>query len=152
LGCLLASSLPLSAAPISVSKTKEIDYLRQLHERIKHVVIIIQENRSVDNLFNGFPGADTVQQGLTKHGRIALRPVDLDYPADVDHQHRAFVQQYDGGKMDGWEETFTSPRQDPDFPYAFVPRSQVEPYWDLAQQYTLGDRFFQSNTGPSFPA
>jgi phospholipase C len=24
-------------------------------------VIVIQENRSVDNLFNGFPGADTAQ-------------------------------------------------------------------------------------------
>ncbi len=153
LGCLLASwSLPLAAAPISVTKTKEIDYLRQLHERIKHVVIIIQENRSVDNLFNGFPGADTVQEGLTKHGRIPLRAVDLDYPADVDHQHRAFVTQYDDGKMDGWEETFTSPRQDEDFPYAFVPRHQVLPYWEMAEQYTFADKFFQSNTGPSFPA
>ncbi|MBV8637002.1 MAG: hypothetical protein JO322_02895 [Candidatus Eremiobacteraeota bacterium] len=152
LGCLLASTLPLAAAPISISKTKEIDYLRTLHERIKHVVIIIQENRSVDNLFNGFPGADTVQQGLTKDGRIPLHAVDLDYPADVDHQHRAFEEQYDDGKMDGWEETFTSPRQDPDFPYAFVPQREVEPYWDMAERYSFGDRFFQSNTGPSFPA
>ncbi len=153
LSCLLASyCLPLSAAPISVSKTKEIDYLRELHQRIKHVVIIIQENRSLDNLFNGFPGADTVQEGLTKHGRVPLHAVDLDYPADVDHQHRAFALQYDDGKMDGWEETFTSPRQDPDFPYAFVPQREVQPYWEMAEQYTLGDRFFQSNTGPSFPA
>ena len=145
LGCLLASCLPVSAAPKG-------DYLRELHQRIKHVVIIIQENRSVDNLFNGFPGADTTQQGLTKHGRVPLRAVDLDYPADVDHQHRAFELQYDDGRMDGWEDTFTSPRQDPDFPYAFVPQAQVQPYWDLAERYTLGDRFFQSNTGPSFPA
>jgi phospholipase C len=28
----------------------------------------------------------------------------------------------------------------------------VEPYWALAQQYVLGDRMFQSNTGPSFVA
>ncbi len=28
--------------------------------KIHHVVIVIQENRSVDDLFNGLPGADTV--------------------------------------------------------------------------------------------
>ncbi|HET9029150.1 MAG TPA: alkaline phosphatase family protein [Candidatus Aquilonibacter sp.] len=152
LACFIASTFAAGADPISVSKTRELEYLRNLRRHVKHVVIVIQENRSVDNLFNGFPGADTVQEGLTKHGRVALRPVDLDFPADVDHQHRAFVQQYDGGRMDGWEETFTSPRQEPDFPYAFVPRRQVEPYWDMAEQYSFADRFFQSNTGPSFPA
>ena len=26
---------------------------------IKHIVIIVQENRTFDNLFNGYPGADT---------------------------------------------------------------------------------------------
>ncbi len=31
---------------------------------ITHVVVIVQENRSVDDLFNGFPGANTVRSGL----------------------------------------------------------------------------------------
>ncbi|MBV8149005.1 MAG: hypothetical protein JO092_07925, partial [Candidatus Eremiobacteraeota bacterium] len=30
---------------------------------ISHVVIIVQENRTVDNLFNGFPNADTKPWG-----------------------------------------------------------------------------------------
>ncbi len=33
---------------------------------IKHVVILIQENRSFNNLFAGFPGATTAMQGLCK--------------------------------------------------------------------------------------
>jgi phospholipase C len=33
-----------------------------------------------------------------------------------------------------------------------VPESDVEPYWTMAREYTLGDRMFQSNTGPSFVA
>jgi phospholipase C len=81
-----------------------------------------------------------------------LRPVDLDFPADVDHQHRAFVQSFDGGRMDGWDEVRTSPKQGATFPYAYVPRAQIEPYWAMAQRWTLADRMFQSNTGPSFPA
>jgi phospholipase C len=37
-------------------------------------------------------------------------------------------------------------------PYSYVPKHDVEEYWSLAQQYVLGDRMFQSNTGPSFVA
>jgi phospholipase C len=139
-------------APISLRKRAEIAYLEALHTHVKHVVIIIQENRTVDNLFNGFPGADTVRVGKSKRGLIPLSPVDLGYPADVDHQHRAFVASYDDGKMDGWESVFTTPQQNPDFPYAYVPEREVEPYWAMAERYTFGDRMFQSNTGPSFPA
>jgi phospholipase C len=153
----LAVLLPLcaqeaSAKPINVKQRAEAEYLQNVRSHIKHVVIVIQENRSFDNFFRGFPGADTVDVGMSTEGPVRLHPVDLDLPVDVDHQHKAFVQLYDGGKMDGWLKVETLPRQDPKFPYAYVPRDQIAPYWDMAEQYTLADRMFQSNTGPSFPA
>ena len=153
----LAAALPftvlcVSAKPINVKQRAEAEYLANLRAHIKHVVIIIQENRSFDNFFKDFPGADSVDTGMSTRGPIKLHPVDLDLPVDVDHQHKAFLQEYDGGKMDGWLKVDTLPRQDPEFPYAYVPREQLAPYWEMAQQYTLGDRMFQSNTGPSFPA
>jgi phospholipase C len=36
--------------------------------------------------------------------------------------------------------------------FAYVKPSEVQPYFHLAEQYTFGDRMFQSNQGPSFPA
>ena len=33
----------------------------QSSSKITHVVIIFQENRTTDDLFNGFPGADTAR-------------------------------------------------------------------------------------------
>jgi len=144
--------LQANAQPINVQRRSEVEYLRELRRRIKHVVVVIQENRSLDNFFHGFPGADTVDQGMSRDGPVALHPVNLDMPVDVDHQHKAWVKEYDGGKMDGWDGVDTLPRQDPDFPYAYVPREQIEPYWRMAQEYTLADRMFQSNTGPTFPA
>ena len=36
--------------------------------KIQHVVIIVQENRSFDNLLQGFPGADTKPYGYTSTG------------------------------------------------------------------------------------
>jgi phospholipase C len=140
------------ADPIGVKQAQLQRFRQALRSRIKHVVIIIQENRSVDNLFNGFPGADTVRIGERRIGPVNMRPVDLGYPADVDHQHHAFVVEYDKGHMDGFADAATTPRQDDEFPYSYVPESQVEPYWVMARRYTFADRMFQSNTGPSFPA
>ena len=147
----LTASVAL-ATPINLNQRRLAEFHRLEREKIKHVVIIVQENRSVDNFFNGFPGADTVDSGMSHGGEVKLHPVDLNSPADVDHQHRAFVNEYDDGKMDGWDRVRTLPRQDADFPYAYVPHDQIQPYWDMAEQYTFADKMFQSNTGPSFPA
>jgi phospholipase C len=123
-----------------------------MRAKIKHVVVIIQENRSVDNLFNGFPGADTVQTGKTPEGTVPLEPVDLNFPLDPDHSHRAFVREYDGGKVDSWKLPAPPSGVSPDFLYSYVPRAQVEPYWRMATSYAFADRMFQSNGGPSYPA
>jgi len=121
-------------------------------------VVIIQENRSVDNLFNGFTGANTVSSGLDSHGRqITLKPQDLDSEWDVDHTHHAFSTEYDGGKLDGFDEVRVQNAggqkyPGKDFAYAYVPQSETTPYWTMASQYVLSDNTFQSNNGPSFPA
>ena len=44
---------------------------------IQHIVVIMQENRSFDNIFNGFPGADTVQTGMYKGVAVPLQPTPL---------------------------------------------------------------------------
>src|SRR5580704_768328 len=150
----LVPPAPASAVPISPETAEAIQQYRlDLRSHIKHVVIVVQENRTTDNLFNGFPGADTVRYGRGLNGQpVKLRPVDLNFPADVDHQHRAFETEYNGGRMDGWQHARSYPTQDPDFPYAYVPEAQIEPYWTMAERFTLADHMFQSNTGPSFPA
>lgn len=141
----------LPAAPVIAQAPVQFD-LRALRSRIKHVVIIIQENRSVDNLFNGFPGADTVRVGRSHEGPVALQPVDLSDPEDPDHQHRAWVVEYDDGNMDGFDREVVSPATRSNFAYAYVPSDEVRPYWQMASEYTFADRMFQSNTGPSFVA
>ena len=118
---------------------------------IKHIVIIMQENRSFDNLFNGFPGADTVQSGMSHGQSVTLQPIPFEQGTDVDHSHTGWWKDWDNGLMDG----FTHPKVSyptPNFPYAYVPQPETVPYWTLAKNFTLGDRMFQSNTGPSFVA
>jgi phospholipase C len=120
--------------------------------RIKHVVVIMQENRSLDNLFNGFPGADTVQEGNDKGASVPLQPVPLEAPFDPDHSHPAWEIDWDQGRMDGFTAEKVEKFPTSTYTYAYVPQSETAPLWALAEQFTLADRMFQSNTGPSFVA
>jgi phospholipase C len=111
---------------------------------IQHIVVIMQENRSFDHLFNGFPGADTVQTGMYHGVAVPLVPTPLGNGPDLDHTHTGWWQQWDGGAMDNFGDPGNV------LPYSYISPSEVAPYWTLAKNFTLGDRMFQSNTGPSF--
>lgn len=124
--------------------------------KIKHVVIIFQENRTPDNLFHGLPGADIASTGVDSRGRVVpLAPVGLRTNYDVYHSHRAFATAYNRGRMNGFDKegvVCTFGQCPGATPYAYVPPSQVTPYFAMAEQYTFADRMFQTNQGSSFPA
>ena len=127
--------------------------------QIQHVVIIFQEDRTPDNLFHRLPNADIANTGVNSHGqKITLGPVALANNYAIEHTHGQFELMYDAGKMDGADKetvicnakTKNCPPANPQFKY--VPRSQVAPYFRLAEQYTFADRMFQTHEGPSFSA
>jgi phospholipase C len=126
---------------------------------ITHVVIIFQENRTVDNLFNGLPGADTVAHGKNSKGQqIQLQPILLTAPYDISHRHDAFQTEYASGNLNGFDLVSSHCKRHSPCPpaglraYAYVPQSEVQPYFTLAEDYAFADRMFQTNQGPSFPA
>jgi phospholipase C len=132
---------------------------------VQNVVVIFQENRSPDNLFGSnpkfLPGVDIATSGLNSQGkRIPLTPVPLASNYDVSHAHPAFVSMYDHGKMDGANKIVVvcvkgakhCPPPNPQFKYVDNSKGLLNPYFQLAEQYTFGDRMFQTNQGPSFPA
>jgi phospholipase C len=137
--------------------------------KILHVVIIFQENRTPDNLFQDpvliANGADIASSGVNSLGQtIPLIPIDLGTAGsdpqnyDLSHAHAAFVSMYDGGKMDGADlipcmpAANCPPNAHPNPQFKYVNTADVQPYFALAEQYSFGDRMFQTNQGPSFPA
>jgi phospholipase C len=156
-GCSSGSALPQSAA-------SGVDALRDVASsgggKITHVVYVIQENRSFDNLFQGYPGADTVSSGEDSQGKtIKLRPVSLATQYDIDHSAAAMFEACDGtGKMpgthcrmDGFDREFAN--GGPKHPqYVYVPHAESKPYFDIAHEWVLADRMFQSQLDESFVA
>jgi phospholipase C len=143
--------------------------------KIQHVVIIFQENRTPDNLFQDpvliANGADIQNYGVNSTGQtIPLSPIDLGTNGttpdnyDLSHAHLAFTQMCDLNAatgvcaMDGAD--LIKPSCNPGVTNCWPPNEQfmyvkpadVQPYFTMAEQYTFADRMFQSNQGPSFPA
>ena len=68
----------------------------QAHQRFfnmpRYVIVMVQENRSVDNLFQTQPGVDTQNFGMDSHNnRIQLQEVPLGAHFSCGHTHSAFV-------------------------------------------------------------
>lgn len=137
--------------------------------KFQHIVVIFQENRTPDNLFHDpnliAAGADIASSGTNSAGQtIQLVPTTLGQNYDQSHQNNAFTAMcdYDAStktcKMDGADliqvtcskGATNCPPANPQFMY--VQQSDVQPYFDMAEQYTFADRMFQTNQGPSFPA
>jgi len=137
--------------------------------KIEHVVIIFQENRTPDNMFQDpvliANHADIASSGIDSSGNtVPLAQTSLGVDYDLSHKHDAFTQMCDldtsSGvcRMDGADlikvtcSNNTNCTYPPEPEFQYVQRADVQPYWDMAEQYTFADRMFQTNQGPSFPA
>ena len=128
--------------------------------KIRHVVWVVQENRSFDDMFEGYPGADTVSSGKDSRGNtIALQPVSLKTAYEIDHSAFAMFDACNGtGKLPGTQcrmNGFNLERQfggPPNGQYVYVPHTESKPYWDMAHEWVLADRMFASQLDESFVA
>ena len=136
---------------------------------IEHVVVIVMENRTVDNLFAGYYGAWPGLNLANPNGTPTLRRIEFETRWDPNHGHGAptsaatptptphggFVAEYDNGAQDGWNnETFACPGGgcDPNpTALAYLDTNEVTEYQEMALLYGIADNVYQSNEGPSFP-
>jgi phospholipase C len=163
--------LAVSLAGLAVSESSA-----QATNRFQHVIVLVQENRTPDNLFHGlltWPGINPANYNMANSGlalvkgrqvRVSLTPVALGNDYDPAHSHEAFSLMYDGGRMDGANliPDICSPNatdcknsgQGQFLSYKYVDNlgHVVDPYLHLAAQYGWANFMFQTNQGPSYPA
>jgi phospholipase C len=117
---------------------------------IQHIVFIVKENRTFDNYFGTFPGAEGASSGTISTGDvIPLRNVPR-IPHDVNHGFDPCVRAINGGAMDRFD---LIPNGGPPdyFGYTQLFESDIPNYFAYARNFTLADHMFSSLTGPSFP-
>lgn len=142
--------------------------------KIKHVVIIMQENRSFDTYFGTYPGAD----GIPMHDGVptvcipnsqggCTRPYhnSADLNSGGPHSAKDAVADIDSGKMDGFiidaargrracrnlnDPACTNGERSTDS-VGYHDAREIPNYWKYAQDFVLQDRMFQPNASWSLP-
>jgi phospholipase C len=130
---------------------------------IKHVIFIMQENRSFDSYFGKFPGALGIPPGVCikdpRNGGCRKPWVDHhDSNGNDPHAEAPFLADLDGGKMDGFvaeaEKKLCKPKPAPCHPdvMGYHVATDIPNYWKYAQNFVLQDHFFEAPGSWSLPA
>ena len=145
--------------------------------KIRHVVIVMQENRSFDSYFGTYPGADGIP---VRNGdptvcspdpktHVCVEPYHdtSDRNAGGPHDTINAIRDIDGGKMDGFEREARKGRflacHATDNPGCSLTPSkpdvmgyhdwhEIPNYWDYARTYVLQDHMFEADNSWSLPA
>jgi phospholipase C len=115
---------------------------------IKHVVFVIKENRTFDNMFGRFPGANGVSVGMDRGEPRPLTQALDAIPTDIKHCYECSLQAWNGGEMDGFATISDAADR---YAYTQYRPEDLPNYWHWATEFVLGDNFFASAQGPSFP-
>lgn len=138
--------------------------------KIKHVIVIMQENRSFDSYFGTYPGADGIPMKNGKPTRATCNPDPLHggcvkpYPDHADlqegggHFEPDYPPDVNGGKMNGYVA-----QQEKDCKIktpgsscqtdvmGYHTGSDIPNYWSYAKHFVLQDRMFSSARSWSLP-
>ncbi|MEA2158026.1 MAG: hypothetical protein QOD66_406 [Solirubrobacteraceae bacterium] len=140
--------------------------------KIRHVVIVMQENRSFDSYFGTYPGADGIP--MRNGVPTACAPDPLRHrcvrpfhdPHDVNHggphEQNAYNTDYAGGQMNGFVTARESCQNIVDPPdcianlsvdmMGYHDQREIPNYWNYAHNFVLQDHMFEPNASWSLPA
>jgi phospholipase C len=148
--------------------------------KIRHVVVIMQENRSFDSYFGTYPGADGIpmRDGVPKvclpdpatHRSVRPFHDTQDRNGGGPHDHVDAVRDIDHGRMDGFirqeragllrvcrgtnDPLCTAHRLHQERPdvMGYHDRREIPNYWTYARNYVLQDHMFEPDTSWSLPS
>ena len=143
---------------------------------IDHFIFIVQENRSFDNYFGTFPGADGIPDGTCIPDPKVQRCLHPYHDENVfdrggPHNERASRLTIDKGKMDGavvalraignacrfnparpgCDQAIPGPNGTPDV-MGYHNAHEIPNYWTYAQRFTLQDHMFAPSDSWTLPA
>ena len=136
---------------------------------IEHVVFIVKENRTFNNYFATYPGAEGATEGGTiecdedgcRDGPVVPLTHGPDqYPHDLTHCFRCGLTAINDGKMNGFNRMNGPIPQSGEKAdlygadmtnYSYLEREDVPNYWAYADRFVLADHFFTPMYGPTLP-
>lgn len=137
------------------------------HGHIRHVVILMQEGRTLNNLFTGWPHAFAPRTAFALNiGLVFLKSITYSQDLSMCELSPCMDLAYFGGHMNGFAMNrfcklgcshYTRYRKGrkPDvglLPYSYMDHTQIAPYREIAGQYVLADNMYATEFGGDFTA
>ena len=170
-GAIVVAAVVLAAGVSASTAPRNPSVRRQDIHKIKHVVVIMQENRSFDSYFGTYPGADGIPRGVCVPDPRGgcIRPYHVAKDRNVGGPHALANSRRDinGGAMDGFVREAVNSRakacRDPNDPVCSLPAAgtdvmgyhdarEIPNYWAYARNFVLQDHMFEPNASWSLPA
>ena len=167
-----ATSISTAPPTAAVANPAVTGTLTAAREKIKHIVIIMQENRSFDSYFGTYPGADGIPASNGKFTVCVNDPATgncvypFHDPADKNqggpHGAAFAAADIDGGKMDGFIAQAETGKANCAVTHApdcggginvmgYHDARELPNYWALAKYFVLQDHLFEPNASWSLP-
>lgn len=145
--------------------------------KIQHVVVIMQENRSFDQYFGTYPGADGIPR--TPDGKFSVCMPNPDGPCvppfhdpqdrnlGGPHTNNSYLQDLNGGALDGFitarkkglgacfddpHAPACAPTGGPPDVMGYHDAREIPNYWAYAKNFVLQDRMFEPTASWSAPS
>ncbi|HZP62995.1 MAG TPA: choice-of-anchor D domain-containing protein [Terriglobales bacterium] len=124
---------------------------------IQHFVFIIKENRTFDNYFGTFPGANGTTQGTISTGQvIPLGHTPDGMPRDLGHSWATHMVGVDYGRMDRFDQiangsSYACSINGDYLCYTQLTQADIPNYFTYASSFVLADNAFSSVQSASFP-
>jgi phospholipase C len=121
--------------------------------KIQHIVFIVKENRSFDNYFGTFPGANGATTAKLSTGKVITLGRSPDLPThDIGHVWHDAHLAVDAGLMDRFDQEFSCSLNNDNLCLTQFYQADIPNYWSYAQSYTLADEGFSNVASGSYPA
>ena len=171
LGGCGGSQWATGSAALPQSNSSSAHRTRSLGTRwpVQHLIVVIQQARSFNDLFADYPGADAQTFGCASGAKssvfeqpmssgsgcapgdtkVPLKPVSLaSTPCRINASFaRYYLIAWDHGEMDGWNQL---DQKKPLCPYTYVNSADTRPYWKLAERFAVADHMFASTRFGAF--
>jgi phospholipase C len=129
---------------------------------IKHVIVMMKENRSFDHLLGrlhdeGKPEVEPIPSTFSNNDSSGAKVTPFHQTttclsSDPDHQWQAMHTQVDDGKMDGFvTSAASSTSTDGHFVMGYYEKTDLPLYYWLASTFALNDQHFASVRSGTFP-
>jgi phospholipase C len=143
-----------ACATRSFESPDAIEKKRFDRNKIKHIVVLMMENRSFDHMLGWHPTADAMQEGLSYPDASGLLystfPLAPDFQgcayADPDHSWEGGRIEYNGGACDGWMRANSDP-----FTLGYYTAADLPFLGRAALDWTVCDRYFSAIMAPTYP-